>query len=93
MGHQERTETQQRGREQQFNYHPSQFPNFGGERKSAEFNTNQSASYVNVAAQHTQIETRMLEMMMRMEVALNKQLEMMNNVINMITLCINQCRN
>lgn len=95
MGHQERTATQQRGPEQQFNYHPSQFPNFGGERQSADrgFNTNQSASYANVAAQNTQIETRMLEMMMRMEVALNKQLEMMNNVINMITLCINQCRN
>lgn len=81
--------------QQPFNYQQQDFPSFGRERPSNNYNNNNNnnnnqQSYAGTASQS--IDNRMLDMMMRMEVALNKQMEMMGTLINMVTLFMSQSR-
>lgn len=76
-------------REIPFIYQASQFPNFGGEGQTN--NNTQSYAYAR-ATQSSSNDSKLLETLSRLESIANKQLDMMSNLIQMITLFMTQCR-
>lgn len=84
----------QQPRQQPYNHQQQDFPAFGKERPTPftplNNNTNQQ-TYARTLSQSA--DNRVVEVMMRMEQLISKQMEMMSTLINMVTLFMSQCRN